>query len=154
MRSATILKYLFFILNFAFWLFLALFSSKLIVDNVTSGHQYSNALFSLTYLKNSGAAFSLLENAREFLIIISIAATTLLFTYVYHNKALHYISLSFLALLSAGIMANCHERIVFGYVRDYIHLNFINFPVFNMADIFITIGVIALIVILLFYKGR
>ena len=51
-------------------------------------------------------------------------------------------------------MANCHERIVFGYVRDYIHLNFINFPVFNMADIFITIGVIALIVILLFYKGR
>ena len=154
MRSAAIVKYLFFLLNFAFWLFLALFSSKLIVDNVTSGHHYSNALFSLTYLKNSGAAFSLLENAREFLIIVSIAATTLIFTYVYHNRVLHYISLSFLGLLGAGIMANCHERIVLGYVRDYIHLNFINFPVFNMADIFITIGVIALIVILLFYKGK
>ena len=49
-------------------------------------------------------------------------------------------------------MANCHERIVLGYVRDYIHLNFMNFPVFNMADIFITIGVIALIGILLVYK--
>jgi signal peptidase II len=152
--KSNIIKYLFFILNFIFWLFLALFSSKLIVDNVTSGHHYSNALFSLTFLKNSGAAFSLLQNAKEFFIIISVAATTLLFSYVYHNKALHYISLSFIAILSAGIMANCHERIVFGYVRDYIHLNFINFPVFNIADIFITIGVISLIVILLFYKGR
>lgn len=154
MKSTALMKYLFFVLSFIFWLFLALFSSKLIVDNVTSGHHYSNALFSLTYLKNSGAAFSLLKNAREFLIIVSIVATTLLFMYVYNNKALHYISVSFLALLSAGIMANCHERIVFGYVRDYINLNFINFPVFNMADIFITIGVIALFAILLIYKGR
>ena len=154
MRTDNVFKYLFFILNFIFWLFLALFSSKLIVDNVTSGHHYSNAVFSLTYIKNSGAAFSLLENAREFLIIVSIAATTLLFNYVFHNKALHYISLSFIGLLCAGIMANCHERIVLGYVRDYIHLNFMNFPIFNIADIFITIGVIALIVILLFYKGR
>ena len=51
-------------------------------------------------------------------------------------------------------MSNCHERIVLGYVRDYIQLNFVNFPVFNVADIFITLGVIALVGILLFYKGR
>ena len=148
----SVLKYLFFIVCFAFWMFLALFTSKLIVDNVTSGHHYSNAMFSLTYMKNSGAAFSLLENAREFLIIVSIVATTLLFMYVHNNKGIHLISVSFIALLCAGIMANCHERIVFGYVRDYIHLNFINFPIFNIADIFITIGVIALIGILLVYK--
>ncbi len=151
MKSSAI-KYLFFIVCFAFWMFLALFASKLIVDNVTSGHHYSNALFSLTYLKNSGAAFSLLENAREFLIIVSIVASTLLFLYVHNNKGIHLISVSFVALLCAGIMANCHERIVLGYVRDYIHLNFINFPIFNLADVFITIGVIALIAILLIYK--
>jgi signal peptidase II len=148
----SIAKYLFFIACFIFWIFLALFTSKLIVDNVTSGHHYSNAVFSLTYMKNSGAAFSLLENAREFLIIISIVATTLLFMYVHNNKGIHLVSVSFIALLCAGIMANCHERIVLGYVRDYIHLNFVNFPVFNAADIFITIGVIALIGILLVYK--
>ena len=146
------LKYLFFIGCFIFWMFLALFSSRLIVDNVTSGHHYSNAVFTLTYLKNSGAAFSLLENAREFLIIVAIVATTCLFSYVFRNTSIHYVSVSFIALLSAGIMANCHERIVLGYVRDYIHLNFINFPIFNVADIFITIGVIALIGILLIYK--
>ena len=55
---------------------------------------------------------------------------------------------------SSGIMSNCHERIVLGYVRDYIQLNFVNFPVFNVADIFITLGVIALVGILLFYKER
>ena len=153
--NTSIGKYIFFIASFAFWMFLALFTSKLIVDNITSGHQYTNAVFSLHYLKNTGAAFSLLQNAREFLIIISIVATTFLFTYVHnHIRSLNMISISFIALLSAGIMSNCHERIVLGYVRDYIHLNFINFPIFNIADIFITVGVISLIAILLFYKGR
>lgn len=148
----SISKYFFLIGSFIFWIFLALFASKLIVDNVTSGHHYSNAVFSLTYLKNNGAAFSILQNAREFLIIIAIVATTLLWGYVHHNKSIHMISVSFIGLLTAGIMANCHERIVLGYVRDYIHLNFMSFPIFNVADIFITIGVIALIGMLLIYK--
>ena len=153
--NTSIGKYLFLIVCFIFWLFLSLFSSKLIVDNLTSGHHYSNAIFTLHNLKNSGAAFSILQNAREFLIIVSIVATTFLFLYVHNNiRSIHLISVSFIGLLSAGIMSNCHERIVLGYVRDYIQLNFIHFPVFNVADIFITIGVIALIGILLCYKGK
>ena len=153
--NSSVGKYLFLTFSFIFWIFLALFSSKLIVDNLTSGHHYSNIVFNLHYLKNSGAACSLLQNAREFLIIVSIVATTFLFMFVHNNiRSIHYISISFIALLSAGIMSNCHERIVLGFVRDYIQLNFINFPIFNVADIFITIGVIALIIILLAYKGR
>lgn len=153
--NTTVGKYIFLVVCFAFWLFLALFASELIVDNLTSGHHYSNVLFNLHYLRNSGAAFSLLQNAREFLIIVSIVATTFLFMYVHNQiRSIHLISISFISLLSAGIMSNCHERIVLGFVRDYIQLNFINFPIFNIADIFISIGVIALVVILLFYKGR
>ncbi|MCM1338327.1 MAG: signal peptidase II [Muribaculaceae bacterium] len=153
--NTSVGKYIYFILCFIFWLFLALFSSKLIVDNLTSGHHYSNLVFSLHYIKNSGAAFSLLQNAREFLIIVSIVATTLLCLYVHnHIRNIHLISVSFISLLCAGIMSNCHERIVLGFVRDYIHLNFINFPIFNIADIFITIGVIAFVCILTFYKGK
>ena len=145
--NTSVGKYLFLVASFIFWLFLALFSSKLIVDNLTSGHHYSNAVFNLHYIKNAGAAFSLLQNAREFLIIISIAAVTLLLVYVHnHIRSIHFISVSFISLLSAGI--------ILGYVRDYIQLNFINFPIFNVADIFITIGVIALVAILLCYKGR
>lgn len=153
--NTSVGKYLFLIASFIFWLFLALFSSKLIVDNLTSGHHYSNAVFNLHYIKNSGAAFSLLQNAREFLIIVSIVAVTMLFLYVHnHIRNIHFISVSFISILCAGIMSNCHERIILGYVRDYIQLNFVNFPIFNVADIFITIGVIALIGILLCYKGR
>jgi signal peptidase II len=153
--NTTVGKYIYFILCFIFWLFLALFSSKLIVDNLTSGHHYSNIVFNLHYIKNSGAAFSLLQNAREFLIIVSIVATTLLFIYVHnHIRNIHLLSVSFIALLSAGIMSNCHERIVLGFVRDYIQLNFVNFTIFNVADIFITIGVIAFVCILTFYKGK
>ena len=153
--NTTTGKYAFLVFCFIFWLFLALFSSQLIVDSVTSGHHYSNIVFNVHYLKNSGAAFSLFENAREFLIIVSIVAVTLLFTYAHNRiRSINFLSLSFISLLCAGIMANCHERIVFGYVRDYIQLSFMNFPVFNTADIFITIGVIALVAIILFYKGK
>jgi signal peptidase II len=153
--NTTVGKYIYFVLCFIFWIFLALFSSKLIVDNLTSGHQYSNLIFNLHYIKNSGAAFSILQNAREFLIIVSIVATTLLFMYVHHHiRNIHLISVSFIALLCAGIMSNCHERIVLGFVRDYIQLNFVNFTIFNIADIFITIGVIAFVCILTFYKGK
>ena len=125
------------------------------MNSVTSGLRDCNAVVALHYLTNSGAAFSLLQNAREFLIIVAIVATTFLFLYVHNNiRSIHLISVSFIGLLSAGIMSNCHERIVLGYVRDYIQLNFLHFPIFNVADIFITIGVIALIGILLCYKGK
>ena len=89
--KTSIGKYFFLIVCFIFWLFLALFSSKLIVDNLTSGHHYSNAVFQLHYLKNTGAAFSLLQNAREFLIIVSIVAITMLFMYVHDNLSLIHI---------------------------------------------------------------
>ena len=58
-------------------------------------------------------------------------------------------SLFFLSMLAGGIGGNLHERIALRCVRDYIKLEFINFPIFNISDIFITIGVIALIIILL-----
>src|SRR5574344_180614 len=153
--KTSIGKYFFLVCCFIFWLFLALFSSKLIVDNLTSGHHYSNSIFQLHYLKNAGAAFSLLQNAREFLIIVSIVEITLLFIYVNnHIKNIHYISLSFISFFCSAIASNFHERIVLGFVRDYIQLNVINFPIFNVADIFITLGVIALVIMLLFYKGK
>ena len=52
-------------------------------------------------------------------------------------------------MLLAGISCNMAERISFGYVRDFFKLNFIDFPVFNISDIFINIGVIAVIIIII-----
>ena len=63
-------------------------------------------------------------------------------------------SIFFVSLLTAGIAGNLHERIVFGYVRDFFDLTFVNFPVFNISDIFINIGVIALIILILLKKTK
>lgn len=107
------------------------------------------------FCKNTGAAFNIFPNAREFLIILSVVVITLLFLYVIrHLKSIWMKEIFFVSLLCAGIAGNLHERIVLGYVRDFFELKFVNFPVFNISDIFINIAVIALIIIILLKKTK
>ena len=51
--------------------------------------------------------------------------------------------------MCAGILCNLCERIFYGFVRDYIKLNFIDFPIFNISDIFINVSVIAIVIIII-----
>lgn len=148
-------KFIYFIACFVFFIFTDLYLSRLLVNNLINGYKLSNEIFALNYIKNTGAAFSILQNSRELLIILSVTALVLLFMYVIkHIKSISLQTLFFISLLSSGIAGNLHERIVFGYVRDYFQLNFINFPVFNISDVFINIGVIALIIIILVKKNK
>lgn len=148
-------KYVYLTVCFVFFLFCNFYLSNELVYNLTHGLKYSNEFLTLNYIKNTGAAFSLLKDARELLIILSVAALVLILLYIIkHIKSLSMKSIFFIALLSAGIAGNLHERIVFGYVRDFFQLNFVNFPVFNIADIFINIGVIALIIMILIKKTK
>lgn len=148
-------NFLYFIITFIFFISCNLYSSEILVKKLLNGYEYSNEIFSLNFIKNTGAAFSILQNSRELLIVLSVTALVLLLLYVI--KHLKYISMKFLffiALLSSGIAGNLHERILYGYVRDYFQLNFVNFPVFNISDIFINIGVIALIIMILVNKTK
>lgn len=143
-------KFIYFVVCYAFFIFADLYMSSILVDKITHGFRMSNPVFSLNYVKNTGAAFSILQNSRELLIILSMIALVLLALHVIHHlKSISLKTCFFIALLSAGIAGNLHERIVFGYVRDFFQLNFINFPVFNISDIFINVGVIVLIVMIL-----
>ena len=143
-------KFIYFVVCYAFFIFADLYMSSILVDKITHGFRMSNPIFSLNYVKNTGAAFSILQNSRELLIILSMIALVLLALHVIHHlKSISLKTCFFIALLSAGIAGNLHERIVFGYVRDFFQLNFVNFPVFNISDIFINIGVIALIIMIL-----
>lgn len=153
MKKAS--KFIYFVVCYVFFVFTDLYLSNIVVENLSKGLKYSNALFYLNYTKNTGAAFSILNNSRELLIILSMIALVLLALYVIkHLKAISLKACFFIALLSAGIAGNLHERIIYGYVRDYFQLNFINFPVFNISDIFINIGVIALIILILIKKTK
>ncbi len=148
-------KFLYFVICYVFFIFTDLYCSNLLVDKLLHGYKLSNPVFSLNYVKNTGAAFNILQDARELLIILSMVALVLLALHVIHRlKSISLKSCFFIALLSAGIAGNLHERIVYGYVRDYFQLNFINFPVFNISDIFINIGVIALIILILINKKK
>lgn len=143
-------KIAYFIICYIFFIFTNIYLSNIMVENINNGLQIDNPVFSLNFVKNSGAAFSILSNYSELLIIMSVVALVLLFIYVINH--LSTISLKgcfFISILSAGIVGNLHERIMLGYVRDYFQLNFINFPVFNISDIYINIGVIALIILIL-----
>lgn len=107
---------------------------------------------SLVYAKNEGVAFSMLWGNKWFIIIISILLLGVLIyilnkEYLSKNENNTLKNIMF-GLLFGGILGNLIDRIIRGYVVDYISLNIFgySFPIFNLADVFITIGVILMIV--------
>ena len=148
-------KFIYFVICYVFFIFTNLYLSECLVEKLLSGYSLYNPIFSLNYVKNTGAAFNILQDARELLIILSVVALVLLVLYVLnHLKSISLKYCFFISILSAGIAGNLHERIAYGFVRDYFQLNFVNFPVFNISDIFINVGVIALIILILLKKTK
>lgn len=148
-------KILYFLVCFIFFLISDLYLSKLLYVNITRGFAFSSKVVALTFVKNTGAAFNIFPDAREFLIILSVVVLTLLFLFVIKNlKSIWMKEIFFISMLCAGISGNLHERIVLGYVRDFFQLKFVNFPVFNISDIFINIAVFALVIIILVKKTK
>jgi len=106
--------------------------------------------FYLTYINNSGASFGILKNSKILLIILSLIALVIIIRYINSFKNTKYNILG-LGFLMGGIVGNLADRIMFGYVRDFLNFYIIgyDFPVFNIADIFIVIGVGILIISIL-----
>ncbi len=114
-------------------------------------HNYQNVinkdliLFKLDFVKNYGAAFNVFSGNRIFLSCISIIFSILLTYLILRRNSLNKIDLYAYSLILGGTFGNGIDRIIRGYVIDFINLNIIDFPVFNAADISINIGFIALI---------
>ncbi|MBQ3468706.1 MAG: signal peptidase II [Bacilli bacterium] len=104
--------------------------------------------FELTHVENEGAAFSILSGSKYILIVISIIIMLLLLKYIKDVKKLSNIEGISLGLILGGLLGNLLDRIVNSYVLDYLAFNFFgyHFPVFNLADIAITGGVILLLI--------
>jgi len=148
-------KIIYFIICYVFFVCSNLYLSSALVEKLCDGYTLNNPVFSLNYVKNTGAAFNILQNAREVLIILAVVALVLLIIYVInHLKTISLKTCFFISILSAGIAGNLHERIAYGFVRDYFQLNFVNFPIFNISDIFINVGVIALIILILLKRVK
>lgn len=98
-------------------------------------------IMSLTYLRNYGAAYSILQNQQWLFTIVTLVVMSALTWYFVKNINGSFFTLFSLSLMIAGGLGNFIDRLRLGYVVDMFHLDFINFPVFNVADICLTIGV-------------
>jgi len=99
-------------------------------------------IFNLTYTENKGAAFSILQNTQILLIIVGLVFLYLLDYYIKKEKKFSKLSIISLGLIIGGIVGNLVDRILLHAVVDYLDFTLINFPIFNIADSCITIGVI------------
>lgn len=102
-------------------------------------------ILSLTNIRNNGAAWSILQGKMLFFLIITIIAIIILI-YLYFKKNSSLLYHFSIALIFAGAIGNFIDRLSMGYVVDMFQLTFINFPIFNIADISLTIGVILIII--------
>ena len=102
-------------------------------------------LFKLDFVKNYGAAFNIFSGSRIFLSLISILFSILIIYLIFRKNTLNSFDLYCYSFILGGTIGNGLDRIFKGFVVDFINLNIINFPVFNIADISINIGFIFLL---------
>ena len=111
-------------------------------------------LFQLTYVQNTGMAFSMLEGGRWFFLVMTLAALGLMVLAVKKRWISHPLGLWALAAIAGGAVGNLIDRIRLGYVIDMIEVTFMKFAVFNVADCFVVCGAILLVIYAFFLDRR
>ncbi len=109
-------------------------------------------VFQLYYLENHGAAFGILQGKQiVFVIITVVILAVIIFFYARMPFVRKYRAIRvFLVMISAGAIGNFIDRITQGYVVDFFYFNLIDFPIFNVADIYVTCATILLVLTVLF----
>lgn len=122
-----------------------------IVSNFSLGQvrKFIPKLVSLTYLQNTGAAFSIMENQQWFFALVTCIVIGAAIWYLIKNIQASKWMLSGLILIIAGGVGNFIDRIQQGFVVDMFQLDFVNFAIFNVADIYLTFGVAILLLVIL-----
>ena len=139
-RKVYLLSILFFILD--------LISKLVIVNNMTL-YKSINLIpnfFNLTYVKNTGAAFSILRGRQIFLIILAISILLAIIIFL-KKENLNNLKIIYYSLLIGGIIGNLFDRIIYNSVIDFLDFKILGYdaPIFNLADTFIFIGVMLII---------
>ena len=120
------------------------FLASIYLDNI----DIIPAFFSLTYVENKGAAWGILNNSTIVLVGISVIVLLLISKYISSTIEFTKLSVVSYGLLIGGIFGNLIDRIFRGFVIDFLNFNILgyNFPVFNIADTMIVIGVILMFI--------
>ncbi|WP_438755738.1 signal peptidase II [Enterococcus sp. AZ187] len=126
-------------------------SKYLTVQNISLGEtkEFIPGFLSLTHLRNTGAAWSLLERKMIFFYVITVIVSVVIIYLLIKNykKSIWYsVGLSFVL---AGAIGNFIDRVRLGYVVDMLQTDFMNFPIFNVADSTLVVGVICIFIYLI-----
>lgn len=110
-------------------------------------------VFELHYLENRGAAFGMMQNQQLFFVITGVIML-IVFSYMYvkmpHTKRFLPLRACFVAIV-AGAVGNMIDRVTLNYVIDFLYFKLIDFPIFNVADIYVTCATFVLIFLIVFY---
>lgn len=110
-------------------------------------------VFEFQYLENHGAAFGVLQNQRALLLAITIVILVLL--WIFYKKIpteKKYVPLRFAGILvAAGAIGNLIDRLIHGYVVDFLYFKLIDFPIFNVADCYVVIAAFMVFFVIVFY---
>ena len=122
-----------------------------VVQNIALGEikSWIPNLVSLTYLQNRGAAFSILQDQQWFFALITFVVMGVAVWYLHKHIEDSWWLVTGLVLIISGGLGNFIDRISQGFVVDMFHLDFINFAIFNVADSYLTVGVIVLVLAML-----
>ena len=119
----------------------------------TDGIDLIPGVFRLTYLENRGAAFGVLQGQQWFFYILTaVILVVVVLAYVRIPAGRKFLPLQICAVfIVSGALGNLIDRVRLGYVVDFFYFELIDFPVFNVADIFVTVSAVLLAVLLLLY---
>ena len=122
-----------------------------VVQNIALGEikSWIPNLVSLTYLQNRGAAFSMLQDQQWFFAVITLVVMAGAIWYLHKHIEDSFWTVLGLDLIIAGGLGNFIDRISQGFVVDMFHLDFVNFAIFNVADSYLTVGVLVLLLAML-----
>ena len=122
-----------------------------VVQNIALGEikSWIPNLVSLTYLQNRGAAFSMLQDQQWFFAVITLVVMAGAIWYLHKHIEDSLWIVFGLILIIAGGLGNFIDRISQGFVVDMFHLDFVNFAIFNVADSYLTVGVVVLLLAML-----
>ena len=145
------------VITYSFYIVLLDQVSKLTILNTLGFERSKNIipnLLNFTLVKNKGAAFSLFINSTNSLTVISIIASLLLITIILKSPPKSYWNCIGLAYLLGGTVGNGIDRLLKGYVLDFLELVPINFPIFNVADISINIAILCFLIDIIKTKDK
>jgi len=109
-------------------------------------------ILDFTFVENRGAAFGMFSGARWIFIIMTIVVIVVLCYYFWKmpkTKEYHWLRVAFVLLFS-GAIGNFYDRLVRGYVVDFLEVTFFDYPVFNLADIYVVLGTLLFVLLIIF----